>query len=405
MKNSNFLLLSFLFLFVQSSFLSLNAQEEDPPVPNFLFLFGQINVPGEIGIIHTLTALGTYWELDAVNEEFPISMDGDLEEAYANISGSTTPEPSYKGSTAWKGFIFPWSSGGPYIYTDDIAYGIYKVTGFYDYYFYLDLRDCRYRASFVPGQYFLDFFIRFNDDGDISKWKTSEFDWTEISVGEVLKVWEIKNTGTPPTTSYFEDFWENCLIVVNNGNGNPKLVWGPNPDFENITGYKIYRALHWEPFPDPIVYSLIATVADDETFDYTDSDLKLSGNGDYVWYYVKAYNSQTESSQSNVVTTRAGFYKKNNSDKLSSTGYGLNQNFPNPFNPATQIDYTIKLATLVTIKVYDVLGNEVASLVNERKQPGDYYTIFDAANLPSGIYIYRIVSGNFQASKKMILLK
>ncbi|MCH7516393.1 MAG: T9SS type A sorting domain-containing protein, partial [Bacteroidetes bacterium] len=85
--------------------------------------------------------------------------------------------------------------------------------------------------------------------------------------------------------------------------------------------------------------------------------------------------------------------------------FNLNQNYPNPFNPTTQIDYSITKAGLVTLKVYDILGNEVAILVNERREPGYYLTTFDAANLPSGIYIYRIVSGNFQASKKMILLK
>ena len=133
--------------------------------------------------------------------------------------------------------------------------------------------------------------------------------WISISTGEVLRVWEIKNNGIPPTTSFFEDFWPNCLVVINNGNGNPRNVWGPNPDFENILEYKIYRAVHWVPNPDPILYSLIATV-DDETFDYTDIQVLLAGNGDYIWYYVKAYNSQTESLSSNVVTTRAGFYKK-----------------------------------------------------------------------------------------------
>jgi hypothetical protein len=224
-----------------------------------------------------------------------------------------------------------------------------------------------------------------------------------LNQGQIIN-WADRNC-SQRTTTYLEDFWENCLVVVNNGSGNPKLVWGPNPDFENIIGYKIYRAVHWVPNPDPIVYSLIATFADDEIFEYVDTQLKLSGNGDYVWYYVKAYNSQTQSSASNVVTTRAGFYKTNNSDKVNSTSYGLNQNFPNPFNPTTQIDYTIKLAGLVTIKVYDALGNEVASLVNESKEPGNYSTTFHAANLPSGLYFYRIVSGNYQATKKMILLK
>jgi hypothetical protein len=65
-------------------------------VPNFLFLFGQIEVSSQTTITHTLTAQGTYWELDLENEEFPISTDGDLEEADAIITGSTTSEPTYQ---------------------------------------------------------------------------------------------------------------------------------------------------------------------------------------------------------------------------------------------------------------------------------------------------------------------
>ena len=83
----------------------------------------------------------------------------------------------------------------------------------------------------------------------------------------------------------------------------------------------------------------------------------------------------------------------------------MSQNYPNPFNPITTIDYSIKSAGLVTLKVYDMLGNEVASLVNERKEPGNYNVTFDAANLPSGIYLYALKSGNFLATKKLILLK
>jgi len=83
----------------------------------------------------------------------------------------------------------------------------------------------------------------------------------------------------------------------------------------------------------------------------------------------------------------------------------LSQNFPNPFNPSTTIIYSIKDAGFVNIKVFDVIGQEVAELVNEEKQAGVYQIDFNADNLPSGIYIYRIQSGNYSAVKKMILLK
>ncbi|CAN5448177.1 hypothetical protein BH10BAC5_BH10BAC5_15210 [soil metagenome] len=85
--------------------------------------------------------------------------------------------------------------------------------------------------------------------------------------------------------------------------------------------------------------------------------------------------------------------------------YGLTQNYPNPFNPATKINYSIPQAGLVTLKVYDNLGREVRSLVNEMKSAGEYNVTFDASELPSGIYFYKLISGNFVDTKKMLLVK
>ena len=89
----------------------------------------------------------------------------------------------------------------------------------------------------------------------------------------------------------------------------------------------------------------------------------------------------------------------------SPEDFYLLQNFPNPFNPTTTINYSLKTTGEVTLKVYDMLGTEVASLVNERQEAGNYSVIFYAVNLPSGIYFYTLTSGNFTASKKLILLK
>jgi hypothetical protein len=85
--------------------------------------------------------------------------------------------------------------------------------------------------------------------------------------------------------------------------------------------------------------------------------------------------------------------------------YSLAQNYPNPFNPTTTIYYSIKSIGLVTLKVFDMLGKEVASLVDSRKEPGNYSVEFNAANLPSGIYFYTLTSGKFMDTKKLILLK
>ena len=85
--------------------------------------------------------------------------------------------------------------------------------------------------------------------------------------------------------------------------------------------------------------------------------------------------------------------------------YHLGQNYPNPFNPSTNIEYSIPSESFVELKVYDVLGREVASLVNEQQPAGVYRADFKADNLPSGIYFYKLQSKNFVETKKMLLLK
>ncbi len=85
--------------------------------------------------------------------------------------------------------------------------------------------------------------------------------------------------------------------------------------------------------------------------------------------------------------------------------YSLSQNFPNPFNPVTRIDYSIPLSGLVSIKVYDALGRSVKDLVNDFKQPGNYSETFDASSFASGFYYYTITANNFTTTKKMILSK
>jgi hypothetical protein len=85
--------------------------------------------------------------------------------------------------------------------------------------------------------------------------------------------------------------------------------------------------------------------------------------------------------------------------------YALDQNYPNPFNPATTINYQIKEDGLVTLKIYDILGSEVKTLVNEEKTQGRYSHNFNASDLASGVYIYQLRINDFVSSKKLMLLK
>jgi len=91
--------------------------------------------------------------------------------------------------------------------------------------------------------------------------------------------------------------------------------------------------------------------------------------------------------------------------KIQPAKYVLEQNFPNPFNPNTIISYRLPFQSHVSLKVYDIIGNEIATLVNEEKSIGEYEVEFNASGLSSGIYFYRMETKNFAASKKMLFLK
>ncbi|KAA0242208.1 MAG: T9SS C-terminal target domain-containing protein [Ignavibacteriae bacterium] len=97
----------------------------------------------------------------------------------------------------------------------------------------------------------------------------------------------------------------------------------------------------------------------------------------------------------------------NSVDELSDypSGFHLNQNYPNPFNPSTTISFLVPNEEFVSLKVYNSLGEEVAELVNETKPAGNYSVTFDASELTSGIYFYKLSAGDFTQTKKMIYLK
>ena len=85
--------------------------------------------------------------------------------------------------------------------------------------------------------------------------------------------------------------------------------------------------------------------------------------------------------------------------------YTLSQNYPNPFNPATKINFSIPVAGKTILTVYNVLGQKIATLVDEKLREGSYSYEFNASNLPSGIYFYRLKSDNYNSVKKMMLIK
>ncbi len=110
------------------------------------------------------------------------------------------------------------------------------------------------------------------------------------------------------------------------------------------------------------------------------------------------YGSETISYQNLTVTN------VDDDDQIPQK-YILEQNFPNPFNPSTTISFSIPVSGFASLKIYNVLGKEVTTLVNGEKSEGKYTLTFDASGLPSGTYFYRLVTGNSSITKKMLLIK
>jgi len=104
-------------------------------------------------------------------------------------------------------------------------------------------------------------------------------------------------------------------------------------------------------------------------------------------------------------------FKRDNQISISQIGtnlpdkYALEQNYPNPFNPATSIRFSVPEKSFVSLKVFDLTGKEVNSLVNEVVNPGNYEYTFDGSILTSGVYFYRITTNSFTETKRMTLIK
>jgi len=183
--------------------------------------------------------------------------------------------------------------------------------------------------------------------------------------------------------------------------GHPVLEWqhaSVTPNWR--TGYKIYRSL-----TNPYNYTVIGSVSEN-TNTFTDEGVLLSGGG-HAYYKLTAINGTRESVFSNMIEVDVNYAEKikGQVEPKSVLEYCLNQNFPNPFNPLTTIAFSLKENSFVTLKVFDILGREVTTLVNDVFEAGNHQVEFDGSNFESGIYFYEISANSFRDVKKLILLK
>lgn len=180
------------------------------------------------------------------------------------------------------------------------------------------------------------------------------------------------------------------LNLQNNAENEITLSWEDNSNVED--GYIIERMKS----PDTI-FTEIDTLTENEN-EYVDKNVEAQT----YTYRVKAYKDSAVSDYSNEASlTITGIEGKNE----IPTEYSLSQNYPNPFNPFTKIKFGLPKTGLTKIIIYDLLGREIQTLVNKELKTGYHEINIDANNYPSGVYFYRIQSGDFVQTRKMILMK
>ncbi len=182
---------------------------------------------------------------------------------------------------------------------------------------------------------------------------------------------------------------EMTSFTFNVKDNNVNLNWRTATETNN-SGFEVQRMTSSEWQTIGFVKGS-GTTTQPQTYSFTDAGL-ASGTYFYRLNQVDLDGSTHASSELSIVINTV-------------VDFALDQNYPNPFNPTTQIGYSVGQRANVSVVVYDLLGREIAELVNEVKEPGSYKVNFNASNLPSGVYTYRIQSGSFVQTKKMMLMK
>ena len=170
-------------------------------------------------------------------------------------------------------------------------------------------------------------------------------------------------------------------------------------------GYSLEVVVHTDMFgyQDGDEINLSVVIWD---LDYASADVWTDSTADYApnWWGTQWVDTNFEKYHlyRKVLLANTTDIVKTNS---IANNYILKQNYPNPFNPSTTINFSIPQERLVTLKVFDVLGQEIAELINEVKKAGSYKVTFDASNLTTGMYFYKLEAGDFSSTKKMLLIK
>jgi len=223
--------------------------------------------------------------------------------------------------------------------------------------------------------------------------------------GQTQYYWRVSATNAGGTSDFSEPFsFTTGFPTV------PKLIYpvssGDIPVDTTFYWYPSIAADHYDfILAKSFDFALTSIVSDIQAI--TDTNFSITGLQNYTLYFwkVRAKNNYGVSAWSTVASFRTIAVVGIEDQFVVPQEYSLEQNYPNPFNPTTKIRVRIAEAGLTSVKVYNLLGQEVAVLISEFKNPGTYDIEFNGSDLSSGIYLYRIRVNNFSASKKMILMK
>lgn len=186
---------------------------------------------------------------------------------------------------------------------------------------------------------------------------------------------------------------ELLVFTASMNNSQIQLLWSTASELNNH-GFEIERSIN--DADNFVTVAFVEGQGSSTEINYYSYSDHLDLNGvNQLYYRLKQVDYDGTFSYSNVVSVSYDV----------PTSFVLNQNFPNPFNPSTRITYFVPNESFISIKLYDFLGKELKTLVNDFKTTGSYEILFDASDISSGTYFYTVIAGNYSSTKKMIFLK
>jgi len=204
-------------------------------------------------------------------------------------------------------------------------------------------------------------------------------------------------------------------VLTWNHNMEPDMIQGEKEDQKRYKIYRAYNQIGTVPSDYLDVADILININDSPTWtDFGTYAFCETGTGpiNSIRYKIQAVdNTDWASVFSDFVSASTAYIERGNSkgslikNNNEIKEYKLSQNYPNPFNPTTKINFAIPKSGFVTLKIYDILGREIKTLVNEIKQAGNYTVDFNASEFSSGVYFYRLEAGAFSETKRMLMIK